>query len=772
MAVMPTEDPSAVEAGPDPAAVGPDGATRRAILAAAATPPTATRPGTVVRQALLDRLTDSLAARLVLMIAPAGSGKTSVLRDWWLATRDAGVAWLSVRESDNDPARFWSRVVAALDTIAPGAGTTALEAVIASEGIMPGEVGALLADDLARLPGSAALVLDDFHLITSPEVRAGLEVLVEHLPPALTLVVADRSEPDLPLARLRTRGELAEIKTDQLRFSETEAQQLFNQTLGLALDPDEVHALWQRTEGWAAGLYLAGLPLLDRKEKYAAGSMEAVTRDDRLVFDYLSAEVLTGLPGRLHTFLLRTAVLGRLSAPLCDVVTGSAGSQDQLAEIERRQLFLVPLDNAGRWHRYHTVFAEALAHELERAEPGLAQLLHRRASAWHRQHGTVAEAIEHAIAAGDFSDVRELIASHWDEVLDEDVEAATINRWLDRLPRDMVVSDARMCVKRAVLASLQGRPEDVEPWLAAAESARPQGPWDNGPASVESVVCFYRALHRWLGGDLTTAEPPARRAAELELESGNACWRARTLALLGAILFWRGQDADAVLLLEQVIRFAQRPADKQASFLALSYMAAIAARQGDYESARSLAREVADRADHGYTVLADLTSAQLLACDGELEAAEAAAVTALDRARHKRWRLDTVAALLCVAGIYTLAGRAGEARAHVGEASDIIAGLPDPSALAGLLAEAERSTGQPEPEPAATLRGRTRRPDGLTGREAEILRLLTSGHTNLEIAGELVISVHTVERHLQNSYRKIRVRNRADAAAYMARDNH
>jgi ATP/maltotriose-dependent transcriptional regulator MalT len=771
MAAMPTEDRSAIEAGPDPAAVGPDDATRPAVMASVASSPMA-RPGAVVRQALLDRLTDSLAARLVLMIAPAGWGKTSVLRDWRLTTQDANVAWLSVRESDNDPVRFWSRVVAALDTVAPGAGKPALEAVIASEGIMkPSEVEALLVDDLARLPGSVALVLDDFHLITSPEVRAGFEVLVRHLPPTLSLVVADRSEPDLPLARLRSRGELAEIKIDQLRFSETEAQQLFNQTLGLALAPDEVHALWQRTEGWATGLYLAGLPLLDRKEKYAAGSMEAVTRDDRLIFDYLAAEVLTGLPPRLHTFLLRTAVLGRLSAPLCDLVTGSAGSQDQLTEIERRQLFLVPLDNEGRWYRYHTVFAETLTHELERAEPGLAQLLHRRASAWHRQHGTIAEAIEHAIAAGDFFDVRELIAARWDEVLDENVEAVTIERWLDQLPRDMVVDDARMCVKRAVLNSLQGRSEGVEPWLAAAEGAALQGPWDNGPTSVESVVCFYRALHGWLGGDLATAEPLARRAAELELESGNAYWRARTLALLGAILFWRGQDADAMLLLEQVVRSAQRPADKQASFLALSYMAAIAARQGDYESAMSLAREAADRADSGYTVLADLTSAHLLACNGKLEAAEAAAVTALDHARHRRLRLDTAAALLCIARIYTLAGRAAEARAHVGEASDIIANLPDSSALADLLAEAERSVGQLEPEPVATPRGRTRRPDGLTGREAEILGLLTRGYTNLEIADELVISVHTVERHLQNSYRKIRVRNRADAAAYMARDN-
>lgn len=771
MAMIATEDGPAVEAGPEPTAVRAEGPTGRAILAAPTLPSPAARSGTVARPALLDRLTDSLSAKLVLMIAPAGWGKTSVLRDWWLTTQHPCRAWLSVMESDNDPLRFWPRVVAALDTVAPGTGKTALEAVVASAGMKPGQVEALLVDDLARLTGSVALVLDNFHLVTNPEVRAGFEALVEHLPPAVSLVVADRSEPDLPLARLRTRGELAEIRTDQLRFSEAEAQQLFNQTLGLALAPEVIHALWQRTEGWPAGLYLAGLPLLDRKEKYAAGSMEAITTDDRLVFDYLAAEVLNGLPPRLHSFLLRTAVLGRLSAPLCDMVTGSpTGSRDHLAEIERRQLFLVPLDNESRWYRYHTMFAETLAHELERAEPGLAQLLHRRASAWHRQHGTVAEAIDHAIAAGDYSDARELIATRWSEVLDSGLEAVTIERWLDQLPREMVVGDARMCVKRAVLASLQGRPEDTEPWLAAAESATPQGPWDYGPASVESVVSFYRALHRWLGGDLATAEPSARRAAELELESGNAYWRAQTLALLGAILFWRGQNGDARLLLQHVIRSAQRPADKQASFLALSFMAAIAARQGDYESAKSFAHEAAGRSGHGFALVADLVSARLLADDGDLAAAETVAVTALDHARHRRWRLDTAAALLCLVRIYALAGRAADARAHLEEASGIIANLPDPGVLADLLAEAEGSTARPEPVPAS--RGRTRRPDGLTGREAEILSLLTRGHTNLEIADELFISVHTVERHLQNSYRKIGMRNRADAAAYMARDGH
>jgi LuxR family transcriptional regulator, maltose regulon positive regulatory protein len=743
-------------------------AARPVMVAASVLRPPAARPGTVARIALLDQLAESLAARLVLMVAPAGWGKTSLLRDWWLAAQDSGIAWLSVRQGDNDPVRFWSGVIAALRMVAPDTGAAALEALSASSAWAPGWVETLLVDDLARSTRPITLVLDDLHVITSPEVRAGFEFLVEHLPPTLSLVVAARCDPELPLARLRARGELAEIGADQLRFSQDEAHRLLTQTLSVAVPPEEVQALWQRTEGWAAGLYLAGLSLRGRTEGQVAGFVGTFAGDDRHIFDYLAAEVLAGLPSPIRAFLLRSAVLGRFCAPLCDAVTGSAGSQDMLEEIERHQLFVLPLDNARRWYRYHALFAEMLRSELERAEPGLVPLLHRRASAWHRQHGTVPEAIDHAIAAGDLADARELIAAHWHDVLDEGL-AGTVQGWLDRLPREMVVGDARMCLIRSLLASLQDRPEDVEPWLAAAAAAAPQGPAYHGPASAESATCFYRALRGCVDGDLAAAEPAGRRAAELELESGSAPWRARSVALLGSILFWRGQTADAGMLLDQVIRASHHTNDSKASLLALSFMAAICAQHGDHEAAGRYAREAAGLDTRNeITVVADLTLADLLAGHGDLAAAETAALRALDQARRHGWRLDTAAALLCLTRIYTSAGRAADARARLSEASDLIAALPDPGILGDLLAEAQCSASQPARSSA--LPGRARRPDGLTGREAEVLGLLTSGHTNLEIAAKLFVSVHTVERHLQNAYRKVGVRNRADAAAYMARD--
>lgn len=740
-----------------------DGAVPGVAAALAALRPPAAPPGMVARPRLVDRLARSLAASLVVVAAPAGWGKTSLLRDW-LAAQDSGVAWLSAGEDDNDPVVFWSEVIAALGTVAPGTGAAALEALAGPGAGMPERAVTLLIEDLARLAGPVTLVVDDFDRVTSPEVLAGVGLLAEHLPPELSVIVAGRRDPQLPLARLRAAGKLAEIRAGQLRFSEAEAEAMLNRTLGLALPPEEVHALWQRTEGWPAGLYLTGLPLRHHADGHPAA--DALAAGDRHVFDYLSAEVLAGLPTRLRGFLLRTAVLDRFCAPLCDAVTGAAEAADLLEEVDRLQLFMVPLDGARGWYRYHVLFATALRRELERAEPGLAPLLHRRAAAWHRQHGTAAVAVEHALASCDWSDAREMIAAHWQQFLDEGL-AETLAGWLDRLP--LAVGDARMCIVAAVSASLHGRPQEAERWLAAAETATPQGLWPDGPESVESAVCLCRALNHWLKGDLAAADPASRRAAEFELESGTAAWRARTLAVLGAILCWRGHDTDAALLLEQVIGPEHWRAGNHARQLAFSCLATISARHGDDEAADRYARQAADLPDScKVTVLADLTRAELLAGCGEEAEGETTALAALDQARQHQWCLDTAAALICLAGICTRTGRPADARTHLDEASTLIDALPDSGILPGLLADAERLANPPAPPPAP--RTRARRPDGLTGREAEVLDLLTSGHTNLEIAAKLVISVHTVERHLQNAYRKVGVRNRADAAAYMARN--
>ena len=727
----------------------------------------------MVRQRLLDRLATSSAAKLVLVVAPAGWGKTSLLRDWCLAADGTCRAWLTVEAAHNDLDRFWSGIIEAIGTKSPECAAAALEA-LALAGGRPGSAERAVISQLARMPGRVTLILDNFQLVTSPDVLECFRFLVKHLPPALGLVVAARSDPALPLAGLRARGEMTEIRAAELSFSDAEAAQLLNGTLGLDIPSAQVHALRQRTEGWPAGLYLAGLALREREDGDLAGFAGAFASHDRYIADYLAAEVLGQLPLPLRSFLVRTSVLGRLCGSLCDAVTGSADSQGLLEEIERAQLFMVPLDNDRRWYRYHPLFAEALRGELDRSEPGLAALLHRRASAWHRQHGPITEAIGHALAAGDLVDARELIARHWDIIIRQG-QARTLQSSLHQLPPEMVAEDVRMCLIGGFAAYYVDCPQQAQPWLAAAEAAARMLPFHHGPACAESGIAILQAACHHTAGDLAAAETAALRAAELELEleTGTAQWRAAALAMLGAALFWRGEHADAQVLLERIIGSVRSPADIPTRLLAQGCMAAIAARRDDHDTASRHAREVTRLAvrhcltGHWTTVTADLTSAYLLANRGEQCQAEETALQALSHAERHHARPETVAALLCLASIHIRAGRISDARARISQARDLIARCPDPGFLADLLADTEHLI--VPPVAALPARGRARRPDVLTAREAEVLQFLTEGCTNLEIATTLNVSVHTIERHLQSAYRKIGVRNRADAAAQIAR---
>ena len=761
-------------------------ASRAGVLLSALQPPAPSR-ATVVRKELLDRLLDDASAKLVLVVAPAGWGKTSLLRDWCASGEASATAWLSADGADNDPARFWAGVIAALRTVCPGVGAAALEMLKAPGGNAADGVLPSLINDLAGAAGRLTLVIDDFHLITSEEIKQGFGFLVDHLPVTLGLMVAARCDPDLPLARMRARGELAEFRADDLRFSETETADLLNGTLGLALPPDDVHALRERTEGWAAGLYLAALSLRGRED--VARGIPEITGETRQMVDYFAAEVLADQPAEVRSFLLRTSVLNGFCASLCDAVAGpadsdgSAGSQRLLEQLERSQLFLVPLDSTRQWYRYHTLFAEWLRHELARSEPGLAAELHRRASAWHREHGSVTEAIDHAICAGQLADARDLIAAHWQPLLNEGLPE-TVDSWLDRLPAQMVAEDARMCMIRAWLARFLGRLDEVEPWLAAAKAAAPGGPCPAGPSSMESAASMLRSQSGHMTGDLALAESASRRAVELEA-AGADRWRAAALALLGISLFWRGDAAEASRLFTQVVDPTRPPASNLASVWALGYRAAISARDGDLESAERDLRDVQDlAADHGlgrYWMMATAitTSAELLAARGRPGEAKQCAMDALALARRGRARPETAHALLCLAKISSRARHSDEARAYIGEARDVIARCADPGILSDMLAEAEqaadlraaglRAAGLPAAA-SATSPGSPTAPvtdmvEPLTSREREVLDLLAEGRSNRGIADQLVVTLDTVKRHVSHILAKLGAVNRTEAVA-------
>jgi LuxR family maltose regulon positive regulatory protein len=397
------------------------------------------------------------------------------------------VAWLSLDAGDNDPARFWRHAVAALDRARPGmaerAGPLLGPPTPAS---FEGLVTALI-NELADRPGDdeLLLVLDDYHLIDTRQVHDSLLFLLEHLPPGVHLVLASRSDPPLPLARLRAGAQLAELRARDLRFTAEEAAALLREAVDGDLPGAAVAALAARTEGWAAGLQLAALSL--RGQPDVTGFVAAFSGSHRYVLDYLTDEVLDGQTDRVHEFLLETSVLDRLAGGLCDAVTGRTGSQVMLEQVERANLFLVPLDEVRGWWRYHHLFADLLRTRLRQEQPGRVAALHHNAAAWHEEHGLADAAVRHALAAGDTTWAARLIERHVDAFLLRS-EGATIERWLAALPAGLALSRPRLLLPRAVLDLLSGRVDAAEGLLDAAERAQADTPVrPASPTSLSSV---------------------------------------------------------------------------------------------------------------------------------------------------------------------------------------------------------------------------------------------------------------------------------------------
>jgi LuxR family maltose regulon positive regulatory protein len=369
------------------------------------------RRSVVLRPRLVERLNEGLAAghRLTLVSAPAGFGKTTLVSDW-VAGCGRPAAWLSLDEGDSDPSRFLTYLIAALQTIGAGIGEGVLAVLQSPQPPPPESTLTALLNDIAAIPSDLVLVLDDCHVLDAKAVDDALAFLVEHLPPQVHLVIATREDPALPLARLRARGQLTELRGSDLRFTPDEAAAFLNQVMDLDLSTDEVGALEGRTEGWIAGLQLAALSLQGRED--AAGFIASFAGSHHFVLDYLVEEVLQRQSEPVQAFLLRTSILDRLCGPLCDVVLldASAPGQETLEYLDRANLFLIPLDSERRWYRYHHLFADLLRQRRrQNITPGNAAELHIRASQWYEDNGLDIEAFHHATAANDIERAERLI---------------------------------------------------------------------------------------------------------------------------------------------------------------------------------------------------------------------------------------------------------------------------------------------------------------------------------------------------------------------------
>ncbi len=514
------------------------------------------RSGLVPRARLSERLSRGAESKLTLVSAPAGFGKSTLVAEWLVAppvpTRVA--AWLSLDSSDNHPIAFWTHVIVALQKAEPAVGAGALSLLVA-----PGRsietVLAPLLNDLDLVAHDIVLVLDDYHTTDAPEIQVGMTFMLEHLPANVHLMITTRADPVLPLARLRARGELVEVRAADLRFTPDEATAYLNDVMTLELTARDVATLEGRTEGWIAALQLAGLSMQGRDDH--AAFIAGFAGDDRYIVDYLVEEVWQRQPDHIRDFLLQTSILARMTGALCDAVTGQAGGKATLEALDRRNLFLIPLDDHRRWYRYHHLFGDVLRARLMDEQPDVVAELHRRAAEWYAQEGEPDEAIRHAIAGGDFGRAADLVEMAI-PAMSRDRRESIVRRWLDAIPEDVVrvrpvLSDgvAGSLLVRGEIDGVEARLDDAERWLdltaqsLASQGSRPpemvvvdEAAFRNLPGSI----AIHRAgLARILGDDAATVAH-ARRARELVAEDEHL-GRGGAAALLG-LAHWAVGDLD------------------------------------------------------------------------------------------------------------------------------------------------------------------------------------------------------------------------------------
>lgn len=542
-------------------------------------------PHAADRPRLTERLNAGAAGKLTLISAPAGFGKTTALVAW---IRDRRVAWLSLDEHDNDPVLFLSYLVAALQRVESHLGETALSLLQEPDPPAPALILTSLINELAQQPAPLVLVLEDYHTIHHQEIHQSLAYLIERQPPQLHLVITGRADPPLPLARMRARQELNEIRVADLRFTTQEAAAFLQDAWGLTLSSQDVAALEARTEGWITGLQLAALSMQSLADRGAQADFIAnFTGSHRYVLDYLVDEALAKQPPPVQDFLLRTSILGRLCTPLCQAVLDAPSPPILLEDLESANLFLTPLDEQRTWYRYHQLFADLLRHRLRQLHPAQIPLLHQRASLWCEEHGLTGEAIRHALAAGEVERAADLVRQKRSYLRNQG-EIATLRRWLDMLPPEAVDTSGPLAMARAwtlmyagkmaeteayfqrILPALLAQSKGDEPWRAELAMHQGQIALNHGHFDQALTFCLDARqripadkpnLRAGLGillghayrvqGKLAQAHTSYRETERIAVESDNRFLRISALNALGNLAILQGQLSQALALWQQ-----------------------------------------------------------------------------------------------------------------------------------------------------------------------------------------------------------------------------
>lgn len=714
------------------------------------------RPGTVRRSLLVERLAADDLCPIVSVVAPAGYGKTTVLSQW--AERDSRpFAWVSVDDRDNDPKVLLSYVARALDRVEP-VGERVFDALASPSSSVPGSVVPRLGAALALMTSPVVLVLDDVHLLRNSECRAALSVLAEHVPAGSRLVLAGRDAPPLRIARLRAEGRIAEVGQADLALTRAEAAALLR-AAEVTLGPDDVAALHERTEGWPVGLYLAALYL---REGGSVGTAAAsFGGDDPLVSEYFESEFLDRIPQRHRKFLTRSAMLTRMSGALCEAVLDLPGSAATLADLARSNLLLVPLDRRGQWYRYHHLFRDMLLAELERVEPGLLPVLRRRAATWCLDNHLTEEALEYSLAAEDVDTVARLVQPLWSQFYREG-RIATLRRWYSWLEdRGGIERYPLNAMNAGFLAHITGQPAQADRWADAVDrwqhqdASLPLDPYTEAmAATLRAILCRRGAKQMRADADEAARKFAATKAAPISaipLVQGTA------RVLCGDL-----DGGDAFLSEAENIEEERQVPEVIAVTLCERSLLAMARNQWNHAGAfasRAHARlRQAGIEDSFASALTSAVQARVALHRGDVPSARRELTNAL-RLRpvmtyaHPHWAVQARIELIRVH--LALADITG-ARTLMREIDEILHHRPD---LGTLVNEAE------------ALRSRLRQGRGskasgasaLTMAELRLLPLLTTHMTAPEIAAELLLSPHTVKSQMMSIYRKLGVTTRHQA---------
>ncbi|MFN2196793.1 MAG: LuxR C-terminal-related transcriptional regulator [Anaerolineales bacterium] len=723
-------------------------------------------PRTIVPRArLIAQLEAGLQGQLVLISAPAGFGKTTLLAEWAAGCDgERWISWVHLDVSDNDLGHFLSYVVAALQIHQPDLGEAALSGLFAMPpASMEAALGSLI-NELNAIDRDLVLILDDYHQIGAADIHAAVDFLIEHAPVNLHLVMTTRTDPPLPLHRLRARGQLTELRADALRFNRAESELFLEQAAGQPLAAADLADLDRRVEGWVAGLQMVALRLKDQPDAHEF--IASFSGSNRYIMDYLSEEIYSQQPDYLQAFLLKTSVLDRLSGPLCEAVLAQDApesrypAQQLLEHLERANLFLIPLDENREWYRYHHLFAGLLNQRLRQTWPEALPGLFRRASAWCADNGFIDEAIKYALAGDDAEAAARVVESQALELLKIGA-LNTLMGWLHKLPEQTIRARPWLSVHQAWGLLLTGRLEALEQSLQAAEQLADQVA---DPDDLHGHIAAIRAYAGMLLGEPNLAAGQAQQALDL-LPEEDLTARSVVAFVQGAGFFARGDLPAAIESMQAAGRIGAQGGNIHLAVAALNSMGEMLANQGKLSEAEQVFQRALQlgtgRSGRPLPITAGVYSAmaQIYLIRRDLPKARQFASIGVELG--EQWgNMDSLAgSYLALAQIAHLEGNPEEARAALEKARQIAADYDLVPGFDAHLAAYEARILQAQP--AQQIPGILIEP--LSERELEVLSLMAAGRSNPEIAAELIIALGTVKAHSSSIYRKLDVRGRTQA---------